>query len=534
MKVAELLSIPQFADMSIIAGETGINREIHTVNMMDAPDIIHFLHRDEWLVTTAFHLKDHPKLLVELIRAMAEKGCAALGIKTKRFLHEIPKEALLLADELQFPILELPLERSLGEIVNHALRAILNNRETELANALEIHRQFTEIIMKGNGIKQLLRVLSKQISRPVLLYDQYFKPIYTSQRQWAVHLNFNHLSFATSDMAYITFSDIVSKQTYSLFPIQMSEKKIGSLLIMGEIYQSDHFTRLIIDQAMNVISFALMKEYALKQRDRSIRNDFFLHFIDGAFSTTEEIINRAMEFSIINEKKYICCVGKIDDDGNFYTYSQRQEYADEVFRFLEEHLESYSPNIYLFSKSELCILLYKIEDHSINTNLYIEDSLKKIQKLVFDSFQHTISFGVSNLCHKFLHVKTAYKEAVDALSQGQLSKQAEFIYTYSTRNITELLRLIPQDNLKNFYTYVLKEFSTKNDEEKQNLLNTLFVYLETNCQISETAKRLYVHRNTVIYRIEKCEEILGKNFKDPETSLQLRLALRIKSIFEGE
>ncbi|MCM3800074.1 PucR family transcriptional regulator ligand-binding domain-containing protein [Caldibacillus thermoamylovorans] len=191
MKVAELLSIPQFSDMSIIAGETGINREIHTVNMMDAPDIIHFLHRDEWLVTTAFHLKDHPKLLVELIRAMAEKGCAALGIKTKRFLHEIPKEALLLADELQFPILELPLERSLGEIVNHALRAILNNRETELANALEIHRQFTEFIMKGNGIKQLLRVLSKQISRPVLLYDQYFKPIYTSQRQWAVHLNFN-------------------------------------------------------------------------------------------------------------------------------------------------------------------------------------------------------------------------------------------------------------------------------------------------------------------------------------------------------
>lgn len=81
---------------------------------------------------------------------------------------------------------------------------------------------------------------------------------------------------------------------------------------------------------------------------------------------------------------------------------------------------------------------------------------------------------------------------------------------------------------------MLKEFSIKNDEEKQNLLNTLFVYLETNCQISETAKRLYVHRNTVIYRIEKCEEILGKNFKDPETSLQLRLALRIKSIFEDE
>ncbi len=64
------------------------------------------------------------------------------------------------------------------------------------------------------------------------------------------------------------------------------------------------------------------------------------------------------------------------------------------------------------------------------------------------------------------------------------------------------------------------------------LIQTLAVYLETHCQISETAKRLYVHRNTIIYRLEKIEELLGKSLKDPDTTLHLRLALRIQHTLE--
>ena len=62
------------------------------------------------------------------------------------------------------------------------------------------------------------------------------------------------------------------------------------------------------------------------------------------------------------------------------------------------------------------------------------------------------------------------------------------------------------------------------------LLQTLSVYLETHCQLAETAKRLYIHRNTVIYRLEKCEEIIGRSLKDPEETLRLRMAFRIKAL----
>jgi purine catabolism regulator len=139
---------------------------------------------------------------------------------------------------------------------------------------------------------------------------------------------------------------------------------------------------------------------------------------------------------------------------------------------------------------------------------------------------------VSTLCQNFLQTKSAFKEAIDALSQGKLSKKKAYIQTYHTKDIMELMRQIPLEDLKNYYTFALSGFNDTKIEEEQSLLETLSVYLETHCQISETAKRLFVHRNTVVYRIEKCEEILGRSLKDSETTLQIRLALRIKTLLE--
>lgn len=92
--------------------------------------------------------------------------------------------------------------------------------------------------------------------------------------------------------------------------------------------------------------------------------------------------------------------------------------------------------------------------------------------------------------------------------------------------------MIPKEELIDFYEQILTNLSDPADTEKQALLQTLFLFLENHCQISETAKKLFVHRNTVIYRLEKCEELIGKSLKDPEATISLRLAFRIKNLLQ--
>ncbi|MGG3432935.1 PucR family transcriptional regulator [Heyndrickxia coagulans] len=526
MKVFELLAIPELAGMKLIAGERGKDHEIQTVNMMDAPDIVHFLKPDVFLVTTAYHFKDHPGMLADLVAAMSERGCAVLGIKTKRFLQEVPAEVLELADRLSFPVIELPLELSLGEIVNHTLRAILDKHAQDLTIALEAHKRFTAIIMKGRGIHPLLQELSKMIQHPVQFIDPKTKGRTGYGQAFSVLESVLPARIPNESWSEpLLFSVLSNRQTYHLFPMYIREKHIGYLAVYGEIERTDHLSALMIEQAINVISFAYMKEQALKQHARSIRNDFFLHFLEGAFSSQEEIINRAAEFSLPNHQAYICAVGKMDE-------TTGTVHPDDVYALIEEEITAQMPHAHFFKKGEHCILLFEAEETVLNPVPSIEAVLRRIQENVSGYFQQTISFGISNLCHTFLQVKNAYKEAADALIHGRMYKKTAFIQAYLTKDVMELLRLIPEDDLKNFYTFALNGFTGLKPEEQQSLFATLSVFLETNCQISETAKRLYVHRNTVVYRIEKCEELLGKRIRDPETNLQLRLALRIKSLIE--
>ncbi|UUZ81999.1 PucR family transcriptional regulator ligand-binding domain-containing protein [Paenibacillus sp. P26] len=115
MLLADLLKTPCYSKAKIVSGEQGLSRKVHSVNMMDAPDIIDFLKPQEPLLTTAYVIKDRPEELESLVSQMAKVGCAGLAIKTKRFLAEIPRQVADLSNRLNFPIIELPLDLSLGK-----------------------------------------------------------------------------------------------------------------------------------------------------------------------------------------------------------------------------------------------------------------------------------------------------------------------------------------------------------------------------------------------------------------------------------
>lgn len=75
--------------------------------------------------------------------------------------------------------------------------------------------------------------------------------------------------------------------------------------------------------------------------------------------------------------------------------------------------------------------------------------------------------------------------------------------------------------------------SSRIEYDKQNATNmveTLDYYFACNCNVSETAKALFIHRNTLIYRIDKIKSILGRDLKDSEERLLLQLGLRVYQV----
>ncbi len=537
MDISQLLTLPVFAGAHLAAGQAGADRNIEHVNMMDAPDIAGFLKGNDLLVTTGYHFKEDASKLTSLIETMIEKRCAGLGIKTKRFLGKIPKEAIELADTYGFPLIELSEEVGLGTIVNQTLSAILDLRTNELKSALEAHQTFSAHLMTGKGLDELLENVANMIGSPTMLLDERCQLVGTSQSSSAVLAGMQYLyrmgfSLFLPQSVCTCFSIVTGKgqvEVLTAFPVRTDKQKNGVLLVFAERTALDNGDLLTIEQAANVIAFELMKNNALNQYTRRAKNEFFLNFIKKRYSSKKETLNRALEFDLSTEQKYKCIAGRLDSEEKQLGFKQQQIEVEKVFDFIEGELAIFPFVSHLFIMNDMCLILIAVESDDLASDEWSPTliAIEIIQERVAVQFGRTISFGVSNVCHELWDVIEGHSEAVNALHSGHLSGNKQFIQTYQAKDISKLLRMIPAEDLAEFCSHTLQKLSDPRVNDL-SLMQTLAVYLETHCQISETAKRLYVHRNTIIYRLEKVEELLGKDLKDPETTLHLRLALRIQ------
>ncbi|NGZ74440.1 PucR family transcriptional regulator [Saccharibacillus sp. VR-M41] len=535
MKLNDLLKLPVFDGTAIVAGGKSLNREVHTVNMMDAPDIIPYLKKNELLITTAFHFKDDVPALLHLIREMSRQECAALGIKSKRFLGSIPESAAASAEELGLPLLELPVEPSLGDIVNKSLSHILDVRTTELHNAMQTHRQFTQQILSGQGIPKLLDQLSSLLRLPVLLLGPYLQPVAGRFTRAATAGRLEALlaggsRFPTQPSLFSAFSlTDGDRETLTLFPVH-THRQPHYLCIEGLLPSAERSSILTVEQATNVIAFELMKENALKQNRRRIQNEFFANFIGGAFSSADEIASRGREFGLTGDQRYVCAVGRLDGADKTTSFMQYKAEQDRIVEHLEAELEPFPRPVHLFTQDRAYVLLMPLAEEWKTVEASFLALLEHLQNKVSAHYASELSFGLSSYAQPLVHIPVSYKEANEALYFGGMAGKTRFIELYQPKEVPEVLRMIPYDHLRKFYADTMQGFTDETIKDHPTLLQTLSVYLETHCQLAETAKRLYIHRNTVIYRLEKCEEIIGRSLKDPEETLRLRMAFRIKAL----
>lgn len=531
MDIEQLLAQKELAPISLVAGHFSTRQEIRSITMMDAPDIIPFLRPHEFIITTAYHLKNNLHYFKELIIEMKKANCAGIGIKKNRFLYEVPTEILQLADELHVPFIELPEHLSLGQINLIMTEMILHSEASILNYAMDVHRQFTDIIFKGQGVARLVKYLASIIERDVQLISQFLRPIHLSQQYIhaiaVIQQSMKHgFVYPISTNTAWYFSIVSDKSSYSLYPIDINSEKHFLLMVKGFVDEKDTKLRLTIEQAINVLSFAILQEKALQQQKRNIRNQQFFDLLEGAHLSSALIKNKAEELNIPFQQVYISIVGKLRHTANLHPY-QLQNLLDQIHKFCEEALQTTRIPIYIFTVKSEIVFVLELQDAKADFKLFITELFKELHDSIVQYFDKHMSFGVSNAMLNFSDIQRSVKEAQSAVIV--IGAQADVISFYKRKEINELLQMIPENDLMNYQQMMFKEFAGLPLDEQMMLLETLYEYLEHHCQISETAKRLFVHRNTVIYRLEKCSSLLKKDLKDPEVTIQLRLALRIRN-----
>ena len=138
-----------------------------------------------------------------------------------------------------------------------------------------------------------------------------------------------------------------------------------------------------------------------------------------------------------------------------------------------------------------------------------------------------IGFALGNAFTSWQQIDKTYTQANLAFDELKQSSTREPIVYYQDKGILQLFNHLDAGDVQYFCQTVLKDFAYPEDPNLIELRKTLEVFLNCQGEIARTASKLYIHRNTVKYRINRCEEILGSDITTPEESLNIRIALAL-------
>lgn len=545
MLLKDLIHIPSLKNARIAAGEQGLIRRVSSVNMMDAPDIIHYLKRDELLLTTAYAIKDQPGSLDALVAHMADAGCAGLGIKTKRFFEEIPESVIEEANRRDFPILELSLEYSLGEVLNGALSRILENRTDELSYALDTHHTFFNLILNGEGITEIVEKLAELIASPVVILSSRLELISlsSSQRPHIPLLNqciAQWQSFGGTAEAGVYPIETKTGVAYAMIqPIPTSQRQ-GYIIAFVKEKEENKLYSLALEQAANVMGFELLKSQAVKDRARRFKIEFFTELVQGEIESEQEIVHRGKQYGLYPADAMICIVcGRDSDDADPETakdhgvVERKAREIDNLYHALTKEYAKLHADSVLFTLKDKFIALIPSKaliGTGAESKVKLAQQLQGIDARLASSQEHVLSFGISVPFTKLGDIPTAYKQALEAYRFGRSHNKQRFVQFYHTKELMDLLKLIPTDDLKEFVEDTFEAWSGIDEGEQREWRRTLKVFYDTHCHIGETAKQLYIHRNTVLYRLNRIEQLTGAHVRNSADSLRIRMALMIKEL----
>ncbi|RGY95852.1 PucR family transcriptional regulator [Clostridium sp. AM58-1XD] len=518
LTVRELISLPELNNISCVVAENWLDTEISGCSVMEFSESIRWVKRKELVLTSGRVFETDELLQRRLIVELKECGCAALGVKVRGFLKDIPRAMIEEAKNQQLPILVIPFYYAfskIGEIVYH--RSFLQSL-TEIQQGEVLVESLGTMFFRHLGLDAMLKKLSIDTGYTLMVTDIKYNIISLHTSAEYSHIfakgtdtvlepvwNSNFFTGAERKEGqvyrYINFK--IDGKPYRFF-VQALPDYSGCLCIPVEQGELDKGLHRLIDKSATILALELARG---EHVHRGASSDYFLDFLREDSEKGEmEIVRLCSIYGFPYQYKRVCIVFKIDQVESDYS---REKIKDDFQKIL---FKEWGRNIRTYLCAGIGVmaafLMFKDEVSTFHAEQMAQKSAMSFveEKKIDNIF---ISAGISR-CHKRVSgIRQAFRECMEALNLRQLEGGTNTVFQYQDAVVYHMLCRLSRDELNSIYqdkVKVLGDYDRKNDTK---LTETLKIYYDSHFNITAAAEKLYIHRNTMRQRLEKISELLN-------------------------
>lgn len=469
--------------------------------------------------------------LSEVVRGLAE-----VGVRAVASAYDGSDAAIATANECNVVLLALPDDSSLPRLERAVNTFIINQKAQITQRAMEIQRQLTRSAAENRDLNSLLQILARSMAKPVVVHDDagvIMAQVYpnvarrgTGGRSLLQSLPYGAFQNWLSREAPNADGAIVPSPLGYTTVLKVEKRVAGYLSLVDSRETLDDFDRMVLSYGADVTAIELAKNRAIAFAVEQARGDWVQMWLSGTPADDDLMSTRAQQAGFEPDSLYVVTVFRAttEQGGGLPLESLIPLVRDDmVRRGLNGAVGQYV---------DVIVGLYPLDDMSQTKRVrWMVEEVR--EQLAARTPSGIVAAGVSRPAQGLAALREAYREAKDAVSiANELGDREQTTY-YGDLKLFQLLLALKEKNLEQMRRFYFETLGplVEHDERKQgDLIRTLTGFFDANGNLAKAATDLDVHRNTLVYRLERIAELTELNLDDADNRLILHLALKIQRV----
>jgi sugar diacid utilization regulator len=282
-----------------------------------------------------------------------------------------------------------------------------------------------------------------------------------------------------------------------------------------------------LNKASTLLIFDLLKVQSINENEKQHHRDFLFDLLYNNFDSVEVICSRGKLWGWDFSKPHLVAVGEIQDFTPLP--AERQRLGNLITKAIHT-IHNLNPGTICLERNDQVVFLFPLQEmiaQSQTTNT-VEQFLQTFWDTAESLFpDRKIYFGLGNLYPTAREIHRSFQEARSALEIGRLLYPEKLVTVFNELGIMRLLQRLDHQELEDFRQEILRPLLEFDRDGNLELERTLLTYYLCNGDLNLAAQKLYLHPNTLRYRIRKASEVLDRDVSHINNQLNLIIALQI-------
>jgi purine catabolism regulator len=527
--VRNILTLLVARDAHLAAGSDGLDRRVTwAMHMRARLPAFESVRGGELALLGLNQLRRLDETLAHLLHSLHRERVAAVAVAASS-PDDLEREALACADRLPLPLIVLPPGAPLEEIEREVITFVVSFRAEIERQASEISHQLMQLSIQGAGIAGVCAHLAGVCRKWVILQNTGGETLLHAPPPGR-----------EEECLPPVLKDEMLRQ-YGLarvmLPIQIPHEVVGYLSLVGRASDFDHLERLILGQVAPILSLEFARERERSKVENRYQSEAFMDVVQGSYQQAEEMLTRARLLGHDLNVPQAVVVFELSLQESTPTGG---ELPLQWSKHLREELLRTWPNAWVIHEPRRVMALVSCvsnhgSEHPPLDEQAILSSLERVQARLGSQTPPGPSYsgGLGRIAGEILAIPQAWRESRQALEIGRRLFGEGQLHSFARLGIYRLLfPLFGERALLDFYRETLGPLLDAENRSNQALFDTLEGFFRCNGNLSETARTMHLHRNSLLYRLGRIEELLGRSLEDAELRLSLQIALKIRVLLE--